>query len=279
MARKAKETTATKTTPKKESKAIVKKQTAAMAKAGLDFEAQAGGGFEEGDSDSYAIPFLVLLQKNSPQVDDDSPSKVEGAKAGHFFNTVTGEVFDEVDFIPCHYSRSFINWRSREEGGGFLGQYAPDDPIVATGERGKSGRLELEDGTHLADTRHHFGIVVKPDGSGEPVLIGLASTQIKKSRAFMSLMRGIKIKRGDGSTFTPPMFSHLYKLTSVGEAKDQYTWKGIKVELVRTLGEADLDLYQAAKEFKTQIAEGAAKVGAPPENVPASTDDDFPEDF
>ena len=71
-------------------------------------------GFEESDSDSYAIPRLKLLQKLSPEVDEDNGEYIEGAKHGQFFNTATGELFpDGVKVIPCHYRRSFIEWVPR----------------------------------------------------------------------------------------------------------------------------------------------------------------------
>ncbi len=262
-----------------ETAVATKEETALTVSTGLDFETQAGSGFEEADSDSFAIPFLVLLQKGSPQVDEDSSTRVDGAKSGQFYNTVTSELFDDIDFVPVHYSRAFTNWRSREEGGGYLGQFLPDDPIVEPGERGQSGRLILPDGTYLADTRYHFGLVVTPTGVASPVLIGMSSTQIKKSRNFMSVMKGLKMERADGSKYTPPMFSHMYRISSVSEAKDQYTWKGLKIEMLRPLDGNDLDLYLDAKEFKAQITDGAAKIGNPPDADGAATTDDSNAEF
>jgi hypothetical protein len=261
---------------KKTEKALAKKETTALAVPGMDFGADAGGGFEEADKDAFAIPFLQLLQKGSPQVDDDKDQYIDGAKPGMFLNSVTGELFDEVLIVPAHYQRQFVNWRDRDEGGGWLGSYPPSDPILESAQRDESGKFILEDGSYLSDTRYHFVLIVKDNGATEPAVLGLASTQIKKSRALMSLMNGIKLKRADGSVFTPPTFSHVYKLTSVGEAKQDYTWKGVKFELVRMLTEKEISVYQAAKDFKTQIMSGEAKAGDPGAGL---NEDSVPEEY
>ena len=53
----------------------------------INFAEDANVGFEDLTQQDVAIPFFVLLQKMSPQLDS-----VEGAKAGQVFNTVTEEV-------------------------------------------------------------------------------------------------------------------------------------------------------------------------------------------
>ena len=57
------------------------------------FEAQqleeAGSGFEEATSDSYAVPFLQVLQSGSPQCKKSDGKYIKGAEEGMIFNTVT----------------------------------------------------------------------------------------------------------------------------------------------------------------------------------------------
>jgi hypothetical protein len=57
--------------------------------------------------------------------------------------------------------------------------------------------------------------------------------------------------------FTPPMFSHIYKLTTIPQSNDQGSWYGWKVELVEEL--TDASLYQAAKKFRDAVKAGEAK--------------------
>jgi hypothetical protein len=70
----------------------------------------AGGGMEEATADSFAIPFLAVLQKGSPQVDEASGQQIKGAKQGMIFETVTKSLFDGnkgVELVQAHYKRVF----------------------------------------------------------------------------------------------------------------------------------------------------------------------------
>ena len=90
---------------KKATKAVTKKAQASVPSTQvMDFEADSGAGFEGADSQSFAIPYLIILQSNSPQVDEDDGKYIKGAKVGMFLNTVTGEIFDGkegVNLVPC----------------------------------------------------------------------------------------------------------------------------------------------------------------------------------
>ena len=107
-------------------KAVAKKQNTEMQTyEGMD--ASDGGGFENADSDSFSVPFIKVLQKLSPVVDEDHEDHIDGAKAGMFYNTVTNELFpDGLTVIPCHYARVFIEWVPRESGGGIVNVFEPD---------------------------------------------------------------------------------------------------------------------------------------------------------
>ena len=91
------------------SKTAAKTSTAvAQRKATLPAtRAPLGRGFEEADADSFAIPFLAMLQKGTPQADPDDPAYIKGAKPGMFMNTVTLELFTEVERLDpsefCNY--------------------------------------------------------------------------------------------------------------------------------------------------------------------------------
>ena len=54
------------------------------------FAEDAGAGMEGATAESFAIPFLGVLQKGSPQVDEASGVAIEGAKAGMLFENEIG---------------------------------------------------------------------------------------------------------------------------------------------------------------------------------------------
>lgn len=247
----------------RESFDIATKQNTAVALAG-QFEEDAGSGFENADSNAYAIPFLSILQSMSPQCKKSDGAYIKGAEEGMFYNSVSQEIFDGsagVTVIPCYFKRSFIKWAPRDSGGGFKGELMPSDPQVAAGKVDKDGRLIDSEGNLLADTRTHYVLVVDKDGGYQQAVISLASSQIKKSRNWMSKMAGIKAQRSDGTPYTPAMFSHQYRITTVPESNDKGSWFGLKVETLGPVQSAEL--YQAAKAFRDAVSSGEVKEAMP----------------
>lgn len=223
-----------------------------------DMAADAGMGLEGADKDSFAIPFIAMLQGLSPQLET-----VDGAKPGLFINTITNELYKEVMVVPCAYQRRYLRWAPRDAGGGYKGDYSPID--VETGkllnvERSEDGKLRI-DGDELKDTRNHFVLVESSTGVWQPALLSLSSTQIKKSKRWMSLIQGIELRTPQGKAFTPPSFSHVYKLTGVKEENSKGSWWGMNVEVVEPV--SDQELYLKAREFSKQVAAGEVKVSEP----------------
>jgi hypothetical protein len=244
----------------------------------LDFSADAGAGFENADSAAYAIPFIAILQSGSPQCKKSEGKYIKGAEEGMLYNTVSEEVLDGeagILVVPCHYDRAFLEFGDRDTGDtGFYGAHtATSDRVLSTplASEGKhAGKQVTPEGHILSDTRQHYVLAIKDDGTFSPAVIGMSSTQVKASRNWMSKMDGIKLKRPDGSMFTPPMFSHIYKLTTIPQSNDQGAWMGWKVELVGPV--TDMNIYQAAKAFRDAVRAGEVK----PKHEGATTEDDSP---
>jgi hypothetical protein len=198
------------------------------------------------------------LQGLSPQLET-----VEGARPGLFINTITDELFKEVLVVPCAYQRRYLRWAPRSEGGGYKGEYNPID--IETGkivgvEKDAEGRLKLE-GDELKDTRNHFVLMQSETGAWQPALLSLSSTQIKKSKRWMSRIQGVELRTAEGKAFNPPSFSHVYRLKSVKEENSKGSWWGLDVELVEAV--QDAELYNKAKDFNKQVAAGEVKVQEP----------------
>lgn len=221
----------------------------------INFAEDANVGFEDLTQQDVAIPFFVLLQKMSPQLDS-----VEGAKAGQVFNTVTEEVCDELKVIPCAYKREFVEWTPREQGGGLVAQHSIDSEAVQKATRSADGRLISTAGNWLVETAYHFVLAITKNGL-ERGLVTMTSTQLKKNRRWNSLMSGIKLKDTNGNSYTPARYSHIYKLTSSQEKNDKGSWYGWNIELDSQV--QTQDMYNAAKEFAESIQSGDVKTTAP----------------
>ena len=108
------------------------------------FEEYGSAGFSEVTAEDLSIPFIRVLAQLSPQVNKRDGAYVEGAEAGMLFNTVLNEVYDGVEgieVVPCHYNRRFVEWKPREQGGGYVTSYETTDPIVNTTTKNDVGRM------------------------------------------------------------------------------------------------------------------------------------------
>jgi hypothetical protein len=57
----------------------------------------------------------------------------------------------------------------------------------------------------------------------------MGSTQIKKSKQWLTIMDELRGKRADGTVFRLPSFAREYLLDTVEESNDQGDWAGWKI--------------------------------------------------
>lgn len=241
--------------------ALVKKSEQALAVA-AQFEQTAAedSGFEEAGFESYALPFLTVLQSLSPQVKKSEAEYIKGAEEGMLFNTATQELMDGeagVQIVPVHYRRAFLEWVPRAKGGGFKGEMDPNNPDILKCTKNDMGRDILPNGNECADTRIHYVLVVKPDGAINWAVMSMTYTQIKKSKVLMSQLQNLKFKRADGSKFTPPTYASIFNVTTVPESNDKGSWMGWKFE--RAGNVEDPAIVEQAKLFREALKSGAKK--------------------
>ena len=106
-------------TEKSASKELAKPNDQLPAIDGIDLSQYAGGGMENTDRDSFAVPFLAIAQKMSPQVDKDNDLYNPDLEVGDLFLTSTGQIFkdeDGVDIVFCGFRRAFRHCASRCRG-------------------------------------------------------------------------------------------------------------------------------------------------------------------
>lgn len=233
----------------KKTTAVAKKADAGLPAEVMDQMAQdSGGGFENTTSDDYAIPFLSLLQKMSPAVDEDDPKYVKGAKPGMFMNSVTNELFeDAIRVQPCARVREFVEWIDRDSGGGIAGRYNQDDPVLGRMRRDGVKMFNPDNGNEIMDTRYHYVLLLKDDGTHEQAVISMSSSQIKSSKNWMTRMRSWMID-GPAGMFNPPMYGQVWTMAPRREQNDDGSWYGFTIsgdpELV-----SDPEMYAQGKGF------------------------------
>lgn len=209
--------------------AVVAAQTN-LPVASSGYGEDAGKGFEGTSGADMAIPFLGILQSNSPQVEDQSPA---GAKAGEFFNSVTRElVSGETGVIvqPVYMEHAYVEWTPRTKGGGFVGMHSPDSEVVKAALTAAGGDkfTKLANGDNdLIET--HYVYVLILDETGEETqgfaLISFSSTKIKPYKNWLTAMRMLKGK--------PPLFANRAKLTTVKQKNEKGTFFNFQIDPIK----------------------------------------------
>ena len=247
------------------SKVAEKKESNVVAFDASVFEEDAGIGLGQLGQEDVALPFLKVLSRQDPILDD-----LDNAKAGDIYNTVSGAVYKGKDgskVIPVAYQRRFIQWAPRGEGTGApVAIYTPGETMPKTERSAEDNKEYLTDGSgqYIEETHQHFVLVMHDDGTVESALIAMKSTQLKKSRKWNSMISSLTMK-GKNGPFTPPRFSHVYHLKTIAEENSKGSWHGW--EMSRTGPVEDAATYNRAKEFAASIAAGEVVVKHQDESV------------
>ena len=241
------------------------------------FAEDAGAGLDDMSASDLSMPFLTIIQKGSPQVDEINAQKyIEGAKPGMILNTLTGDLYDGKVGIPvvvCGYQKLFTEWTPRDQGGGFQGHHRDDSTIIKNSKVDDKNKRHTPNGNLLVDTAYYF-VFALPDAGMFQAMISMSSTQLKKSRKWNSLMKGIVLKTKAGKSFNPPIYSHVYLMQTEPEQNDQGSWYGWKITTQKMV--SDMDLLQFAKKFSEEIKSGAVRTGPPPSEETAGSSDSVP---
>lgn len=251
---------------KKNEVAATKAGAVAIAE-GQDYSAYAGQGFESHTRDDYAVPFLGVVQSNSPIVDT-----VPSAKAGMLVNTVTQDVYDGktgIVFIPAHTDHVVVEWKPRNLGGGFVAVHQLNSELVvkakAEQEFGKWKTVKGDEKSNdLIETFYVYGIFVNEHGAHEQMIIAFSSTKIKSYKRWMTKARTVQVALPNGNRINPPLFAHKYKITTVGEKNAKGSFYNFVIDFDESNAEkarltTNAPLFLAAVAFHDLIKQGNIK--------------------
>ena len=235
------------------------KQVAVKEEAGLPssvlFEDDAASGFENVKTSSLALPILKLLQNGSGEAQKRNQNYVEGADPGMLLNTVTKTLYDGaegVTVIPCHYKLEYQEWADFGTGSGRPENIFPDgSDILAQTTQGSDMKDRLENGHYILTVGQHYVLIIGDNGSAEQALISMSSSQKKISQKWNSMMMSISLD-GKNGPYTPPSFSHAYKLSTVLNSGKGNQWYGYNI--VKEGPVTDAQMYERAKTFYTSLA-------------------------
>ena len=238
--------------------ANIAKRENAGAVATTMFEADANAVSQNISQEDLALPFLKVLGQLSPEINTRDAKYIKGTQPGMILNTVTGEYYDGekgIQVLPVFYKRQYIEWQDRGESmGAPVAIHEVNSDLLSKVTRDKSNKDRLPNGNYLENTASHF--VVLLGKTPTTALISMKATQLKVSRKWNSIMMGIKMQ-GKNGLFTPPTYSHIYKLKTVQMSNDKGTWFGWDVSKVGPI--EDKSVYGIAKNFAERVSKGEIK--------------------
>lgn len=214
------------------------------------------------------IPLIYVLQAQSPQVLKKNQAYIQGAEAGDIWLRNASEPIIKgetgMEFQPCFFSKDWVEWIPRDDGGGYVGRHAtlPEDAKrIEDKKNPKKVRFTSPRGTEYVETRYHVGNVIRGNKL-IPFVIPLSSTGHNFSKQWMFMMNG-----HDGAD----SFARKYRLFTKGLSNQQGDWFGWDVE---DLGWVDERTYKAGEALFTAFAQGAKTMEAPEHRETGATGDD-----
>lgn len=231
-----------------------------------DYGDYAGAGLRDIDRSEMMIPFLRILQSNSPQVLPPEQGGLAGARSGMLLNVATGELWDGargLAFYPVERDHNYVKYTPRDAGGGFQGIEAKDSELVLSLTKGKPtfGKLTLPDGNEMVETFYLYGVAVPEGGFPQRVMVGFASTQIKRYKAMLMRAAGLVYPGPNGREIRPPLWAHRWRLRSVPDQNKKGKFFSWAPELdapeprLALIGPKD-PVFKLAADFSKLISEG-----------------------
>ena len=264
----------------------VAERTTGTELAVVDFGDDAGKGMENISPDERKIPFIRILQSNSPECEEGNAKFMPNAKAGLFINTSTKALYSKLIMIPAARDHKFIEYTPRAIGGGFVAVHKPDDQLILMlrAKHGKFGKLphnitkrdqtgQALDGTEIVESFELYSIFIDPETNQKfRAIASFQSTQIKAYTTFIDRYDSIQYGDGQGGIVKPPLWAHKWLISTGNERNKKGAFKGYVVGLlekkpdgsddlpIKSLIKRSEPLYAEGKEFNAFVEAGRAEV-------------------
>lgn len=213
-------------------------------------------GFENVTAEDLSLTYLQILQDGSPQCKKKDEKYLPHAEPGQFHNSINNATYDTLAVVPVGYTKSYVEWVDRNKGGGFVGKYSADHPVVLNAQK-VGYDLITENGNKLVETAEHF-VLCLPEGEAPFVAIfPLKSTQLKHSKRWLTDMVSRTITLPDGTVKRVPSFFQKYLLSTRLESNNSGAWYSLMG--IEFQGLVDGAIAQQAKSIAESFGEVASK--------------------
>jgi len=233
--------------------------------------AKAGEGLSTDAADNL-VPLIYVLQPLSPQVLKKNEAYIEDAEPGNIWLRNSEEpIHEEIVFQPCHFSKDWVEWIPRKQGGGFVGRYdeKPDDAEqYKDPERPRSLRFRMPSGNEIVETRYFAGFVLQENGAALPYIIPLSSTGHSFGKDLMFRLNNRRLN--DGSK--PPIWANTVTLKTRMRNNNAGEWYVFEVDEINWIETEEQ--FDAGEALNQAFATGAKQAEAPLSRDGEPADDD-----
>lgn len=243
-------------------------------------------GFGEIDAGDMSIPFLTLLQDNSPQRKKQDASFIPGAEEGMILNTVSEELYQTVDdqglmVIPVFIDKAVIEWKPRGgdgSGGGFVARHSWDHPEVVSQKAQNISPKDWrsKDGNVLKRTYYLWVLIVDPEIKDPDLMdlrnyaiVSFESTKAAVFQQWVSRAKKATMIGDNGKKVQVPLWRMMLKLGAKYQQSSKGNFFNYTLGFVNpanfedcgwkdSILPADSNFHQAALAFREAITSGIA---------------------
>jgi len=211
-------------------------------------------GLETVTQADLGTPIFTIVQDNSAFFKKTHPKheekKIEGCNPGDIvlpsskktlYHAGSGQ---GVVVVPTSFRTLFQEWRTRQNGGGFVTTHASPNILSKCKEVVVEGRRKvvvIESGNEIVETKT-FAVLYYSGGLWQPAIIPMSGGNMGAAREWLNRMDAIRLPSGKQS----PAFSHAYRIGTLLKNKGGDSWFAYTVNLFKSVpaGDPVLDLAQ-----------------------------------
>lgn len=212
------------------------------------------------------LPFLRIIQSNTPERNKNNAAYIKGAEEGMIFNTATRELFSGetgLRIIPIKFERSITEWKPRDAGGGLVKMHGSNLALLDEATRDDKGKMVLGNGNELVDAPIYYVLLLTDDGAAVPCVLGMAGSGWRSSRQWNAQMSALRIRRPDGSFVNnPPLFAGIWRIGTQYDSNDWgefFRWSAPTFEAFTFNDPVGRQILEQIKALRKSLDEGRVR--------------------
>lgn len=208
-------------------------------------------GFEDMDASTRAIPFIKVVNAQTPELDQDNPLYIQGVRQGDIINSVIHKNYGKsINFVVAKFEHIVTEWKPNR--GGFVGYHTPIEGEKRAVDK-TFGAWKTKEGNDLVDTYMYYMVIEGHETDGV-VVFAADSSDLKEARKLNSMLS----TRFDANGKRAMGHQQVYRMSTQKATNDKGSWYKPTYEFVDFIQSEFL--YHTVKAIREALGAGEAKV-------------------